>query len=109
METFDENDKLKSLIIEETKYHTRLTKKFENRIPWQPKDTKKLFTVIPGNISKICVDKGAKVKKGEDILILEAMKMKNHIISPKAGKIKTIFVEAGQNVARNDLLVEFEK
>lgn len=104
-----DKDKLKYIEVEEGKYLTTLTAKFEARKPWAPADPKKMKTLLPGTISKIFVEKGATVKKGDSILILEAMKMKNQIIATRSGKIKKIHVEAGQIVAKDDLLIEYEK
>lgn len=109
METNSEKDKLKFLIIEETKYYTRLTKKFENRAPWVPVDENKMFALIPGTVTKVNVSKGDKVKKGDDLLILDAMKMKNRIIALKDGKIKNVCVEVGQQIPKNTLMIEFGK
>lgn len=105
----EEKDKLKTLVIEETKYHTKLTKKFETRKAWEPVDSNKLFALIPGTITKINVSKGDKVNKGDDLLILEAMKMKNRIIAPRNCKITNIHVEVGQQVPKKTLMVEFGK
>lgn len=109
METNGEKDKLKFLYIEETKYHTRLTRKFENRPAWIPVDEKKMFALIPGTITKVNVSKGDKVKKGDDLLILDAMKMKNRIIALKDGRIKNVCVEVGQQIPKSTLMIEFEK
>ena len=109
MESNGDKEKLKFLVVEETKYHTKLTKKFENRVPYVPFDEKKMFALIPGTISKITVSKGDKVKKGDDLLILDAMKMKNRIIALKDGKIKNVCVEVGQQIPKNTLLIEFDK
>jgi len=51
---------------------------------------------------------GKKVKKGDSLLVLEAMKMENVITSPIDGVIKTYNVQKGQAVKKGDLLVEIE-
>ncbi len=105
----EEKEKYKTLVIDDAKYQTRLTKKFEKRKPYVPDDPNKLISFIPGTISKLSVSKGSKIKKGEELLILEAMKMKNRILSPKTGKIKSINVEVGQRIAKKEIILEFEK
>ena len=48
------------------------------------------------------------VKKGETLLVLEAMKMENSLKSPASGKIKKIHCERGKAVEKNQLLIAFE-
>ncbi|MCK4662200.1 MAG: acetyl-CoA carboxylase biotin carboxyl carrier protein subunit [Bacteroidales bacterium] len=98
--------KCKSLIIESTKYLTHYTKKFEQRKKWEKPDDKKIHAVIPGTILKIFVKEGQKMKAGEKLILLEAMKMENKILIPNDGKIKEIKVKEGQRVMKKDLLLE---
>ncbi len=100
--------KCKSLQINETKYRTQLTKKFENRKPWQASDPKKVPSYLPGNILKVFVKKGQKVKKGDPVVILEAMKMRNKVNMPLAGVIKSVNVKAGENIPKGFVIVEME-
>ena len=62
---------------------------------------------IPGVIVSIDVAPGAQVNVGDTLVILEAMKMKNVIRSPRAGEIAHVAVQTGQHVRHNDLLVTF--
>ncbi len=64
---------------------------------------------MPGKIVDILIDSGAKVKEGEAVLILEAMKMQNEIIAPVSGVVKKIFVRCEDIVNKEDVLVEIEK
>jgi glutaconyl-CoA/methylmalonyl-CoA decarboxylase subunit gamma len=64
---------------------------------------------MPGKIVDVLIDTGAKVKEGESILILEAMKMQNEIIAPVSGVIKKIFVHKDDIVNKEDVLMEIEK
>ncbi|MCA0932530.1 biotin/lipoyl-binding protein [Lutimonas saemankumensis] len=63
---------------------------------------------MPGSIIEIKVKEGQKVKEGETLLILEAMKMENAITSPKDTVIKELFVKEGESVDKNKLLIDFE-
>ena len=63
---------------------------------------------MPGLILDIQVSEGQEVKEGDALLVLEAMKMENVILSPRDGVIKTISVEKGSAVDKKNLLVEFE-
>ncbi|MGB0427588.1 MAG: biotin/lipoyl-containing protein [Flavobacteriales bacterium] len=63
---------------------------------------------MPGLIIDIRVQVGDEVKKGDPLLVLEAMKMENIIKSPSDQTIKSIKVEIGQAVEKKQLLIEFE-
>ncbi|MBN2175990.1 MAG: biotin/lipoyl-binding protein [Bacteroidales bacterium] len=97
----------KSLLIENIKYRTLLTKKYVEKKPYVRQDIKKVTAFIPGTIKKIYVKKGKRVKEGEKMLILEAMKMKNDILSPINGTIKEVNVKEGARVTKNEILIEF--
>ncbi|OQX73085.1 MAG: hypothetical protein B6D61_12940 [Bacteroidetes bacterium 4484_249] len=96
----------KSLLIENIKYRTLLTKKYKEKKAYIPKDIKKITAFIPGTIKKIYAKKGKIVKEGDKLLILEAMKMKNVIISPIDGTIKQINVNEGDRITKNEVLIE---
>src|SRR5690554_1338052 len=61
---------------------------------------------MPGNIMKVLVKEGDQVKKGENLLILEAMKMENDITSEVSGTIHRVFVKAGDVVREGVPLIE---
>ena len=61
-----------------------------------------------GSIISVAVQPGTAVKKGQALLVYEAMKMENTVNSEREGVIKRVFVQAGQVVATNAVLVEFE-
>ena len=65
-------------------------------------------TSMPGRIVKIFVEEGSKVKEGQPILVLEAMKMQNEIKSPQSGIIITINPKAGDSVETGSLLFSVE-
>ena len=60
---------------------------------------------MPGNILKINVSSGQKVKEGDVLIVLEAMKMENDIVAPKAGTVAQIAVSKGQVVETGSPLV----
>ena len=64
----------------------------------------KLSSPMPGKILSLKASVGQAVKKGEVILILEAMKMENEIVATNDGSIASINVTAGQSVEAGDLL-----
>jgi biotin carboxyl carrier protein len=63
---------------------------------------------MPGLILSVNFSNGDKVKKGDTILILEAMKMENLIKSQITGVIKNIYVKEGETIEKNSLMVSFE-
>ena len=63
---------------------------------------------LPGTIFKIITKEGDAVKKGDPVLIMEAMKMENNVLAEKAGVVKKILVQEGDSVLQGDLLIEIE-
>ena len=66
----------------------------------------KLSAPLPGNITKILVKEGDKVKKGDTIIIMEAMKMENNIAAEADCTIQSIKCQVGQSVNQGDVLAE---
>ena len=64
---------------------------------------------MPGKVLELLVEENARVKEGESILILEAMKMQNEITTQVAGKIRKINVRAGDSVTKDEVLMEIER
>jgi biotin carboxyl carrier protein len=62
---------------------------------------------MPGVILEVSVKAGDKVKRGQKIAILDAMKMQNVIGAPKDGTVGEVCVAAGQNVGHGDVIVTF--
>ena len=60
---------------------------------------------MPGRITSIKVREGDRVKEGDVLLILEAMKMENEIASPRSGVVREVMVKEGASVNRGDPLV----
>ncbi len=103
---YDKN--LEHINIDMTKYKTRLTTKFKNRKFYTKADPRMIKSVIPGTVRRIYVEEGQKVEKGERLLVLEAMKMRNYLKAPFLGKIKKIHVEMSNVVYKDQLLLEYE-
>jgi len=99
---------MEELVIGGAVYQTRLTFKFRNRKTWSRPDERKIEAIIPGTIQNIMVEEGAEVTQGATLMILEAMKMSNKVLSPMDGIIKKIHVSVGDQVAKSRLLLEFK-
>ena len=63
---------------------------------------------LPGRILEVCVKIGDQVKRGQTIVILDAMKMENNITTDYAGTVKQVVVEVGEAVPANAILAEVE-
>jgi biotin carboxyl carrier protein len=63
---------------------------------------------MPGKIIDVLVREGSNVLRGEPVVILEAMKMQNEILSPVNGVIVKVSAKANTNVMKDDLLVEIK-
>jgi biotin carboxyl carrier protein len=101
------NYNTKSIVIDDSVYETGLTKKYLNRKIYKPIDQKRVLAFIPGLIQKVFVKVGDKVKRGDKLLILEAMKMQNILNAPVDGIVRVVPNE-GILVKKNELLVDLE-
>jgi biotin carboxyl carrier protein len=103
-----DNEKLGSLNIDSSIYQTRISAKFEKRKSFRPVDPRIILSFIPGTVLDIMVKAGQNVSKGEDLMILDAMKMQNKLKCSMDGKIKTICVSRGDRVSKGTILIELE-
>jgi biotin carboxyl carrier protein len=94
------------LTVQGTTYETTLTTKYRRRKPWVQFDPRKILCVIPGVILKVLVRQGQIVRQGDPLVVLEAMKMQNEILSPADGTVKTVAVSPGTQVGKGQMLVE---
>jgi biotin carboxyl carrier protein len=101
-------EKPEFLNINNSLYQTRISDTFKNRTRYEPADPRKILSFIPGTVLEIFVAPGQSVKKGEVLLILDAMKMQNQLKCPVDGIIKTIVAKKGDRVSKGVLLVELE-
>lgn len=104
----EENRKLGVLNINTSLYKTRISRKFENRVPYKIPDERLILSFIPGTVLDILVKPGQVVRKGDDLMILDAMKMQNQLKSKTDGKVKNIAVKKGDKVSKGTVLLELE-
>lgn len=100
------DNKLEKININHSVYTTRLNDKFRNKVPYSPPDKSRLLSFIPGTIIELMVKEGDEVKKGDVVMVLEAMKMKNRLKCQVSGTVKRVHVKPGDNVPRGTLLME---
>ncbi len=96
------------VFTEGRRYRTMLTRKFAERKKWVAPDPNEIVSHIPGVVAAIYVKEGQKVKKGEKLMIYEAMKMKNIITAPFDGTIRSIAVQEGANLPKGAILMVME-
>jgi biotin carboxyl carrier protein len=60
---------------------------------------------MPGNILDVKVNVGDAVKTGQVLIVLEALKMENDVVSPADGKVTSVMVKKGDTVNSDDVLV----
>jgi biotin carboxyl carrier protein len=60
---------------------------------------------MPGLIISIPVEEGQEVSKGENLIVLESMKMQNELKSPREAKVTGVRVKPGDNVDQNQVLI----
>tara|TARA_B100000945_G_C20300862_1_gene557974 strand:- start:99 stop:608 length:510 start_codon:yes stop_codon:yes gene_type:complete len=75
----------------------------------QIEDAGSLIAPMPGKILKMCVNEGENVTSGQDLVLMEAMKMEHRITSPIAGTVTKIHFNEGQQVEQGNLLIEVEE
>jgi biotin carboxyl carrier protein len=61
---------------------------------------------LPGSVVSVSVKAGDAVKAGQQLAVIEAMKMENEILAPADGTIKAVHCSAGQAVQQGDALIE---
>ncbi len=105
MQTFETT---RELVIGGVSYETRYTKKFERRTPYIAPDPHLVLCVIPGVIRTVAVRKGTRIRSGDPLLVLEAMKMENEVVSGRDGTIRTLCVSPGDTVTKGQILVELD-
>ena len=68
-----------------------------------------LTAPMPGVILEVNVKAGDRLERGQQVAILDAMKMHNVIGAPRAGIVAEVFVSAGQNVDHGDAIISFQE
>lgn len=101
-------EKFGILNINSILYKTRLSPKFINRRVYKPSNPKAIISYLPGTVLDILVKEDQEVKQGEDLLIIDAMKMQNMMKCNMNGTIMKIHVNRGDKVSKGTILVELK-
>jgi biotin carboxyl carrier protein len=67
-----------------------------------------ILAPMPGVIFQIHVNSGDKVQEGQELLVLEAMKMENPVVAPVSGNVKDLRVTEGDKVGTRQVLLVLE-
>jgi len=102
----DDSTTTHCLQLESGSFETRLTTKYARRKPYEKHDPKIITAFIPGSIAEVHAMTGMRVRQGDTLLILEAMKMRNKLKAPMDGTIKAVNVVTGDKVMKGQVLVE---
>ena len=106
----------KTFLTEQKKKSYAAAKPAAPKVEEKPVEEKKQVVItgnavtapLPGRIIDIKVKVGDEVKAGQEVLVLEAMKMENAVTTDYSGKVKQILVQAGDTVATDAVLLEIE-
>ena len=104
----NKDEKLGFLNIDTSLYQTRISNKFQNRKAYKPADPRIILSFIPGTVLDILIKPGQVVAKGDDLMILDAMKMQNKLKCIMDGKVKSIVVKKGDKVSKGTVLMELD-
>ena len=99
---FELNGQPRTVEIEDNIFSKNITKNKKVK----KNDLNSFGSPLPGQVSKIFAKEGDKIIKGDNVIVIEAMKMETTITAEKSGVIKMLNVEVGDNVETNDLLFE---
>uniref|UniRef100_A0A8D8S7W7 propionyl-CoA carboxylase n=1 Tax=Cacopsylla melanoneura TaxID=428564 RepID=A0A8D8S7W7_9HEMI len=82
---------------------------YSSLLPEKPKinETKIVFAPMPGLVKSVNCEVGDEMMEGQELCVVEAMKMQNSLLAAMTGKIKTVNIQPGDTVSEDDLLVEF--
>src|SRR5690554_2245433 len=103
-----EEKEFKTLVVQGAVYQTTYTWKFENRVKWEAPNPNLIYSFLPGTILDIFVKPKQKIKEGETLLLLEAMKMQNQVRMPFDGVIVKIHVKKDDVVPKKHLMLEIK-
>ncbi|MFJ8238059.1 pyruvate carboxylase [Ureibacillus sp. NPDC094379] len=101
---FELNGQSRELIIQDSHVKTTGTA----AVKADPSNPNQIGATMPGTVLKVVVPKGSSVKRGDHLLITEAMKMETTVQAPRDGIISDIYVIEGDSISTGDLLIEFE-
>ncbi|MCL4878306.1 MAG: acetyl-CoA carboxylase biotin carboxyl carrier protein subunit [Anaerolineae bacterium] len=107
-ETFEVYPEEPSAVVDHPAAEPRKLKTRRDAPQQNGKNINAVNAPIPGVVVSVSVQPGDEVRAGQEVCMIEAMKMKNPIRSTRSGIIAAVHVTVGQQVNHNDMLVEFD-
>ncbi|MCX2431865.1 acetyl-CoA carboxylase biotin carboxyl carrier protein subunit [Pedobacter sp. GR22-10] len=110
----NQQDKTCKVKVNGTIYQTKVEDRFDQLLKNLGMDNLNSNKVLemkapmPGMVLKVLVNAGDEVKKGDNLLILEAMKMENILKSTTDGTVSKVLVKQGDKVEKNQILIQFK-
>ncbi|WP_019416078.1 pyruvate carboxylase [Paenisporosarcina sp. TG20] len=101
---FELNGQPREIIIQDMTVDADVTQKPKADVS----NSNHIGATMPGTVLKVVIESGSRVKRGDYLLITEAMKMETTVQAPHNGIVKEIHVVAGSSIATGDLLIEME-
>ncbi|QPH38210.1 acetyl-CoA carboxylase biotin carboxyl carrier protein subunit [Pedobacter endophyticus] len=108
------NEKTVKLKVNGNLYHLTVEDQFDQLLKQLGLDNlasskvSEIKAPMPGLVLSVAVAENEEVKKGENLLVLEAMKMENILKSPADGIVKKVFIAQGDKVEKNQILIQFK-
>jgi biotin carboxyl carrier protein len=110
----DENGKMQTVLVNGQKQIIEIKDKYDDLLKQLGMDKlmgnkiNLLKAPMPGLVLKVMVNEGQVIKKGDGLIVLEAMKMENIIKASADGIVKKIHIEEKNTVDKNQKMIEFE-
>ncbi|MFZ7144933.1 MAG: acetyl-CoA carboxylase biotin carboxyl carrier protein subunit [Bacteroidota bacterium] len=109
--SFDKDEKSFEIKVNNTIYEVKVQDRFDQLLSEMGIDAKAgkkindIKAPMPGMVLQVMVENGQQIKKGDAIVVLEAMKMENILKAPSDGVVKTVKVIKGDKVEKNQVMV----
>jgi len=110
---FDRLEKLAKIKVNGNVYHVNVSTQLDlllKQLGMENLNSNKIAQLkapMPGLVLNVLVGEGQEVKKGDSLLVLEAMKMENIIKSPTDATIKKVEISKGDKIEKNAVLIHF--
>ncbi|XP_063245209.1 propionyl-CoA carboxylase alpha chain, mitochondrial-like [Bacillus rossius redtenbacheri] len=89
---------------------SELAAAYSKMIPEKQKEdvSKVVRSPMPGLVKSITCASGDEIADGQEVCVVEAMKMQNSLVASTAGKVKAVYIKPGDTVSEDDVLIELE-